>query len=97
MLAPEEVFAPGSADPRTRSELAPIEKRALRNKQKKAKRKARDQLDRSVDKYARKVKGIRDVKRQKEDALKSVVKAGRGVTIVGKKNKEVLGKKGQTK
>jgi U3 small nucleolar RNA-associated protein MPP10 len=86
MLAPEEVFKTPSSDPRARSELTPAEKRSLRAKQRKAKRKTRDALDKSVDKYA-KMKGI---KKQKDAALKNVVKSGKGVTVVGKKTKDVL-------
>ena len=96
MLAPEEVFAPASTDTRARSELTPTEKRALRNKQKKANKKARDALDKSVQKFGR-PKGVGDVKRQKEAALKTLVKSGKGVTVVGKKSKEVDGKRGRGK
>lgn len=84
MLAPEEVFAPASSDPRTRSELAPAEKRSLRAKVRKARKKAHDKLEKGVDKYA-KVKGV---KQQKEAALKSLVKSGKGVTVVGKETKK---------
>ncbi|KAL4243431.1 U3 small nucleolar ribonucleoprotein MPP10 [Abortiporus biennis] len=84
MLAPEEIFAPSSSDLRAKSELAPTEKRALRNKQKKAKKKARDTLEKSVDKYA-KARSVSGVKKQKEAALKTVVKTGKGVTVIGKK------------
>ncbi|KDQ63722.1 hypothetical protein JAAARDRAFT_169865 [Jaapia argillacea MUCL 33604] len=94
MLAPEEVFAANPNDLRARSELTPTEKRALHNKQKKAKRKARDKLDKSVDKFARSNR-IGSVKKQKEQALKSVVKTGKGVTVVGKKRSEIVGKKGR--
>lgn len=86
MLAPEEVFKTASSDPRARSELTPAEKRSLRAKERKARRKTRDALDKSVDKYA-KMKGI---KKQKDAALKNVVKSGKGVTVVGKKTKDVL-------
>jgi len=68
-----------------------LEKRALRNKQKKTNKKARDSLEKSVDKYAR-MKGIGGVKKQKEAALKSVVKSGKGVTVIGKKNQELSAK-----
>ena len=95
MLAPEEVYAPASSDLRARSELTPAEKRALRNKQKKANKKARDALDKSVQKFGR-PKGVGDVKRQKEAALKTLVKSGKGVTVVGKKSKEE-GKRGRGK
>ncbi|KAJ7706140.1 U3 small nucleolar ribonucleoprotein complex, subunit Mpp10 [Mycena rosella] len=88
MLAPEEVFATSSSDPRARSELTPAEKRALRGKERKAKMKSRDNLNNSVDKYA-KLKGIGGIKKQKQAALASVVKTGKGVTVVGK---EKMGK-----
>jgi len=96
MFAPEEVFAPSSSDLRARSELTPAEKRALRTKERKARKKTRDALDKGVDKYA-KMKGIRGVKRQKEAALQSVVKNGKGVTVVGKKSKDILAQKGRTR
>lgn len=89
MLAPEEVFAPSSSDLRARSELTPEEKRARRNKQKKDKRKQRDALDSASLKVAN-VKKIGRVKKQKEEALKSVIKSGKGVTVVGKKSKDPL-------
>jgi U3 small nucleolar RNA-associated protein MPP10 len=50
---------------------------------KKAKKKARDVLDHSVDKLA-KTKGPRGIKAQKSAALQNVVKSGKGVTVVGK-------------
>ncbi|KAG1755226.1 Mpp10 protein [Suillus paluster] len=86
MLAPEEIFKTASSDPRARSELTPAEKRTLRAKERKARRKTRDALDKSVDKYA-KMKGV---KKQKDAALKNVVKSGKGVTVVGKKTRDVL-------
>ncbi|KAJ7837591.1 Mpp10 protein-domain-containing protein [Mycena olivaceomarginata] len=76
MLAPEEVFATASSDPRARSELTPAEKKALRGKERKAKQKSRDKLNNSVDKYA-KLKGIGGIKKQKQAALASVVKTGK--------------------
>lgn len=93
ILAPEEIFAPTTGDGRARSELTPAEKRALRTKTRKARKKSRDTLKSSVDKYAqKKVRSISSVKKQKEDALRSVVKAGKGVTVVGKTTKSILGK-----
>jgi U3 small nucleolar RNA-associated protein MPP10 len=94
MLAPEEVFTPSPSDLRVRSELTPTEKRAIRTKERKARKRTRDALDKGVDKY-RKVntKGIRAIKKQKEAALQSVVKSSKGVTVVGKKSKDILGKK----
>ena len=92
MLAPEEVFTPSSADLRARSELTPAQKRALHNKEKKTKKKQRDALEKSVDRFA--TGGKRNsVKKQKEDALKSVVKNGKGVTVIGKKSKDSGAKK----
>ncbi|KAI0801298.1 U3 small nucleolar ribonucleoprotein complex, subunit Mpp10 [Fomes fomentarius] len=96
MLAPEEIYAPASSEMRAKSELTPAEKRALRNKQKKTNKKARDALEKSVQKFGR-PKGVGDVKRQKEAALKTLVKSGKGVTVVGKKSKEVEGKRGRGK
>jgi U3 small nucleolar RNA-associated protein MPP10 len=91
MFAPEEVFAPSSSDARARSELTPAEKRSLHNKQKKAKRQARDALDKRVGKVAHMNAGTKNpksVKKQKEEALNSVVKSGKGVTVIGKKSKQ---------
>ncbi|OCH96191.1 Mpp10 protein [Obba rivulosa] len=96
MLAPEEVFAPSPGELRARSELTPVEKRALRNKQKKANKKVRDTLEKSVDKFAR-ANGAGSVKKQKDAALKSVVKSGKGVTVIGKANKDLSGKRKRTK
>ncbi|KAI0274674.1 U3 small nucleolar ribonucleoprotein complex, subunit Mpp10 [Gloeopeniophorella convolvens] len=92
MLAPEEVFERPASEPRARGELSPGEKKAVRNKLKKAKKKARDGLENSVDKFAR-PKGSRGVEAQKEAALRSIVKGGKGVTVVGKEKKT----KGSTK
>jgi U3 small nucleolar RNA-associated protein MPP10 len=91
MLAPEELFTPAASDLRARSELTPSEKRALHNKKKKGKKKARDLLQSQADKYAK----MKDPRKQKQAALESVVKSGKGVTVVGKKNKELLARKGK--
>ncbi|TFK57270.1 Mpp10 protein [Heliocybe sulcata] len=95
MLAPEEVYAPSGSAPRSSSELTPAEKRALHNKQRKKKRKARDVLDKTVDKVAR-MRGVKNVKTQKEAALNSIVKSGKGVTVIGKKIDKGV-KKGRSK
>lgn len=84
MLAPEEVFAPSSSTLRSRSEMTPSEKKSLRVKERKAKRKSRDVLDKSFDKYAK----LKGVKKQKQAALDTIVKSGRGVTVIGKKRKD---------
>ncbi|KAH9982501.1 U3 small nucleolar ribonucleoprotein complex, subunit Mpp10 [Lactifluus volemus] len=88
MLAPEEIYERSSADVRARGELSPGEKRAARNKVKKMRRKARDALDSSVNKFA-KPKGVGAIKAQKSAALEKVVKSGKGVTVVGKLKKGV--------
>ncbi|KAK0465145.1 U3 small nucleolar ribonucleoprotein complex, subunit Mpp10 [Desarmillaria tabescens] len=94
MLAPEEVFAPSPSDLRSRSEMTPSEKQALRAKERKARKKRRDQLNTAVDKYAR-TKG--SVKSQKKDALEMAVKSGKGVTVVGKQRKDILQRKDSRK
>lgn len=90
LLAPEEVFAPSAGELRARSELTPTEKRSLRTKQRKARKKARDSMDKSVSKFSPKDSG-KSIKAQKKDALKSVVKSGKGVTVIGKKSTENKG------
>ncbi len=77
MLAPEEIYERSAVDPRAPGELTPNEKRASRNKLKKAKKRARETLESSVGKFAR-TKGAGGIKA-------TVVKSGKGVTVVGKK------------
>jgi len=96
MLAPEEIFAPSSSDLRARSELTPAEKRTSRNKHKKAHKQARNKLDNSVDRLAR-TSRAGSIKKQKEAALKSVIKSGKGVTVVGKKSMDEKGKGKRTR
>ncbi|EAU93012.1 small nucleolar ribonucleoprotein [Coprinopsis cinerea okayama7 len=88
MLAPEEVFAAEPSQLRARSELTPAEKRALRTKERKLKKKQRDMLEKTVDKTA-KARGVGGVKKQKEAALASIAKHGKGVTVVGKSAKDL--------
>lgn len=84
MLAPEEIYGRSATAPRAQGELSPGEKRAVRSKRKKAKKKARDTLESSVGKFSR-TKAAGGTKAQKSAALRSVVKSGKGVTVVGKK------------
>ena len=86
MLAPEEIYERPSSDPRARGELSPKEKRAARNKLKRVKKKTRDVLDNGVDKFT-KTKRPGGIKAQKSAALQSIVKSGKGVTVVGKLKK----------
>ena len=92
MLAPEEVFDASTAETRARSELLPAEKRALRNKHRKSKKKARDTLEKSVDKFARS-KAPKGLKAQKTAALKSVIRSGKGITVVGKQMRDLGARK----
>ena len=69
--------------------MTPAEKRAERNKERKKQRRTREQLNKKVDAHS-KVKGV---KRQKEDALKGLVRAGKGVTVIGKKGKGLVSKR----
>jgi U3 small nucleolar RNA-associated protein MPP10 len=94
MLAPEEVFTPSTSDLRARSELTPTQKRAQHNKEKKAKRKQRDALEKNVDHFAKSKRSSE--KKQKEAALKTVVKNGKGVTIIGKRSKDLNAKKAKS-
>jgi len=94
MLAPEEVFAASSSSLKAHSELTPAEKRTQRTKERKLKKRQRDSLEKNVDKFA-KPRGIGGVKKQKQAALESVVKHGKGVTVVGKKG--VTGSKDKRK
>lgn len=89
ILAPEEVFNPALSDTRSRSERAPAEKRALRMKERKARKRQRDVLEKSADKIARASKRISDVKKEKQAALENIVKVGKGVTVVGKQAKNL--------
>lgn len=86
MLAPEEVFVPSSLEARAKSEMTPSDKKSARLKIRKAKKKQRDILSKGTDKVARKVGGkpVGGAKKEKEAALRSIVKPGKGVTVVGK-------------
>ncbi|QRV94699.1 U3 small nucleolar ribonucleoprotein mpp10 [Ceratobasidium sp. AG-Ba] len=87
LLAPEEVFAPSSSDTRARGELTPTEKRAVRSKERKKRRKQRDALSGAVDKFAGQNKP-RSVKEAKNQVMNSLVKSGKGVTVIGKGDKK---------
>jgi U3 small nucleolar RNA-associated protein MPP10 len=87
MLAPEELFNPAKAETRSRSELSPSEKRALHTKERKAKKRQRDILEKSRNKVTKPTKGIGNLKKEKQAALNSIVKTGKGVTVVGKQTK----------
>ncbi|KAG8740904.1 hypothetical protein FRC10_003563 [Ceratobasidium sp. 414] len=96
LLAPEEVYAPSPGDSRARGELTPGEKRAARSKERKKRRKQRDVLAEAVDKFGNKGSSSRgqpkNVKEAKNQALNSLVKSGKGVTVVGKDSGDRKGK-----
>jgi hypothetical protein len=86
MLAPEELFAPASkSDLVARSELDPLAKKRMRQKDRKTRMRQRQALDSAVDKYAGKAggggKARGGVKSQKDRALKELVKTGKGVSV----------------
>lgn len=85
MLAPEEIFS-ASGPSRARSELTPVEKRTQRSKERKQRKRQGDFLEKGVDKFAKAAKSIGGVKKQKQAALDSIVKHGKGVTVVGKQS-----------
>lgn len=88
MLAPEELFSPASrSDPVARSELDPAQKRRERQKERKQRMRQRQALDSAVDKFAGKSgigagKARGGVKSQKDQALKELVKTGKGVSCL---------------
>lgn len=90
LLAPQEVFAgPSAAGLVSRSELTPEEAQKARQKHRKAKQVEKRKLDGMAELYGgggkKKRKSARE---EKEEALKSLVKTGKGVTVVGKGDKE---------
>ncbi|KIR54083.1 U3 small nucleolar RNA-associated protein MPP10 [Cryptococcus gattii Ru294] len=87
MLAPQELFAaPSSTDLVARSELTSEEAQKLRNKHRKHKKAERKKLGEMEELYGKKRKSVRE---EKDEALKGLVKSGKGVTIVGKGAKEM--------
>jgi len=84
MLAPEEVSARATRVQLTaKSEMSPAEKRAQRLREKKAKAKRSDTIERQRSKVSGVAKGAGAVKKEKKKALEAVTK-GKGVTVVGK-------------
>ncbi|GJJ09660.1 hypothetical protein Clacol_003884 [Clathrus columnatus] len=103
MLAPEEIYAPKTSDLRSKEEMTPLEKRTLRNKQRKTRKKAQDMIKSATGNVAQ-AQGSRSkpfgksLKKEKEKALKSIVKTGKGVTVVGKQdNRKEMDKRTNSK
>jgi len=69
-----------------RSELTPEEAQHLRDRKRKAKKQDRKHLGDMAELYSKKKGGA---KGEKERALEGLVKSGKGVTVVGKSEKEV--------
>ena len=63
-------------------------------KERKKRKKQRDALEKSVDKFA-KVHGAKGTKQQKDAALKSLIKSGKGVTVIGKESQKKVKTKGK--
>jgi U3 small nucleolar RNA-associated protein MPP10 len=61
--------------------MTPAEKKTLHNKARKTRKKQNEAIEKLKDSRG---KSKMSVKQQKEEALKSVVKNGKGVTVVGK-------------
>jgi len=68
---------------RDRSELTPAEKRAARAKERKKRKKAAEVVKSYVSNRGGKNKAA-SARKEKDDALRSLVKSGKGVTVVGK-------------
>ncbi|WVQ76541.1 hypothetical protein IAR50_006211 [Cryptococcus sp. DSM 104548] len=86
MLAPQELFAaPSSSSLVARSELTSEDAQALRTKHRRHKKADRKKLGEMEELYGKKKQSVKE---QKEEALKGLVKSGKGVTIVGKGGKE---------
>lgn len=85
MLAPQEMFAgPSAGELQAREEQTPEEAKRIRGKARKAKKAERAKLAATAELYGKR----KSVKEQKEEALKSLVKSGKGVTVLGKGSKE---------
>ncbi|BEJ12311.1 hypothetical protein CspHIS471_0207710 [Cutaneotrichosporon sp. HIS471] len=85
MLAPQEMFAgPSAGELTARDEQNPEEAKAARAKARREKKSQRAKLAGTEALYSKK----KSVREQKNEALKSLVKTGKGVTVLGKGGKE---------
>ena len=88
ILAPEELFAPPTTSNLVaRSELDHEQAQAARLKRRRAKKGARQRLEEMAELYGKK-HGKGGVRAEKDRALQSLVKSGKGVTVVGKGGSE---------
>ncbi|WVO14641.1 hypothetical protein L204_102278 [Cryptococcus depauperatus] len=91
MLAPQELFAAASTSSLVaRSELSPEQAQKLRSRNRKQKKTERKKLEEMAKLYGN-ARNKND-RKDKEEALKELVKNGKGVTVVGKTAKD--GKQG---
>jgi U3 small nucleolar RNA-associated protein MPP10 len=91
MLAPEEMFAPPSSSSLVaNTELTPEEKQKQRGKHRKAKQALNQRLEGMAELYGKKKESK---KAEKDKALQGLVRTGKGVTVVGKGDKEVRKKR----
>jgi U3 small nucleolar RNA-associated protein MPP10 len=82
MLAPHEVFAgPSAPELVARSEQTPEEAKAARSRARRGKKAERARLSATEALYGKKRKSVRE---EKDEALKNLVKTGKGVTVLGK-------------
>ncbi|CAK9783925.1 U3 small nucleolar ribonucleo protein complex, subunit Mpp10p [Cutaneotrichosporon oleaginosum] len=85
MLAPQEMFAAKAAELVARDEQTPEEAKAARAKARRGKKAQRAKLAGAEALYSKKRKTVRE---QKDEALRGLVKSGKGVTVLGKGGKE---------
>ncbi|KAL1411001.1 U3 snoRNP protein [Vanrija albida] len=86
MLAPQELFGgPKASELTARSEQTPEEAHAARAKARRAKKAQTARLSATAGLYGKKRQSVRE---QKDEAMKSLVKSGKGVTVVGKGEQE---------
>lgn len=85
MLAPQEMFSgPSAGELTARGEQTPEEAKAARAKARREKKSQRSKLAGTEALYSKR----KSVREQKDEALKSLVKSGKGVTVLGKGGKE---------
>lgn len=72
--------------------MTPEEKQKQRGKVRKAKMNMRKGLEEMAELHGKKRKSVKE---QKEEAMKGLVKTGKGVTVVGKGSKEAEKAKGR--
>lgn len=86
LLAPEELLAPAKSISalRDHSELTPAEKKAARMKDRKKRKKAAEAVKSYVSSRGKGKSKTASQKQEKDEALRTLVKSGKGVTVVGK-------------